>query len=232
MAIVQGFNFREINERAERAKAAMREAFGVSDLAKMQEVEAEWKRLVELDPNNFLLHYWLARTYELLADLSSDVEQRHGYLQTGIVSADKAVQLNEGHAGAHLVRSSLCGHMVRATKGGLVKWGREAGAELARAERLHPDDAYYHLVAGRAAIFCPALFGGSYRTAVEHLMRAVGLDPDDPAPATWLAIALAKQGEADRARQAIAKVVERWPKFSHGQSTLKRMEAAEELVPG
>jgi tetratricopeptide (TPR) repeat protein len=122
--------------------------------------------------------------------------------------------------------------MIRLTKGGLIKWGSQAGAELARAKQLSPeDDPYYYYVCGRSAIFSPALFGGSYRAAVEFLSRGAELDPSDPLMATWFAIALGKQGETKRAKDVLTKAVERWPRFQHAQRVLKRLDAGEELIP-
>jgi len=226
------FNFREINERLEKAKGALFQGRDESDLEKIVRAEEEYRALLEQDPNHFLIHYWLARVYDLKANLLDSPDERRKCIEAGVEAASKAIELNDGHAGSHLARSGMCGRMIRLTKGGLVKWGSQAGAELARAKQLHPEDEpYYYYISGRAAIFSPALFGGSYRTAITQLTRGTELDPNDPLMATWLAIALGKQSETDRAEEVVAEVVRRWPQFRYARKVLKRLEAGEELIP-
>lgn len=161
--------------------------------AAIDEAIESYRQAVARDPNYALAYAALADAY-LLKSLFSvrtiDVMPR------AESAAAKALELDSSLAEAH---TSMAG--VRA----LYDWDwRGAEHEFKLAMDLNPDDARAHH--SYAVFYCAPL--GRYQETIEHMERALKLDPLSPIIFTDLGWAYFLTGQTDRAMEQYRKALE------------------------
>jgi tetratricopeptide (TPR) repeat protein len=160
------------------------------------------RALVEHPDDGLLLHYQgyaLWREGSLVA-AAGDEKRARTLLEQASRTLERSAErlpLAETHA----VRASVLGQMIGlgANPFTTVKLGRQAGAELSKAEKLGPQNPRVALIRGVAALNAPRLMGGSVEKAERHLTQALELYASDrpaaPLPDWGHAEALAYLGQ-------------------------------------
>jgi len=174
------------------------------ELARKGEYDAaavEWKKAVELDPEDGKARYHLAYALD-----------KQGQLEPAIAEYRKSIELGGESAAAY---SSLSVALARA---GNIE---ESIAAAKQALALNPKDV---LTEGNLA--ASLLETGHTDEAVGHLLKALELDPDFPDAHNMLGLVLARAGNFDEAVAHLQKAVSITPDSFEFHFNLGRVLAA------
>lgn len=191
--------------------------------AAVAEATLESRRALEIyyealraQPDNPFILQKIARQYSDLVEDQRDAEAKKRYAQTALDYALRAVALEPDNP-VNVLSLAIC-HGRLATYSDTrtkVKYSRLIKAEAERALALDPDYAWAHHVLGRwhhevaslgrtARLIVALFYGGlpesSTAQAINHLERAVALEPDVMAHRVELGLTLHAAGHAERAR--------------------------------
>jgi tetratricopeptide (TPR) repeat protein len=173
----------------------------------------------QLRPNQGFIQQKIARQYsDLIVDLPTAAEQKQSAL-TALEYARRSVALEPTNAenvlSLAVCYGKLAGYSDTRQK---VEFSRSIREEAERALRLDPNYAWAHHVLGRwnyelcelgvaARVFVKLFYGGipaaSTAAAVQHLQRAVELEPQQLQHRLELGLALLADGQKAAAREAL-----------------------------
>lgn len=162
---------------------------------------AEWKKAVDLDPEDGRAHYHLAYALD-----------KQGNLQAAIAQYRKSIELDGANAAAY---SSLA---VAFTRSGDLA---EAISAANRALALNPKDALTE-----SNLAAALLQSGRTDEAVDHIRKALDLDPDFADAHNMPGIVLARAGKLDEAVEHLRKAVTVTPESPEYRFNLGRVLAA------
>ena len=169
-------------------------AFALSDKRQYQAALPEWKKALEMDPNDAKAHINLGTA---LAET--------GQPDAAIVHLQKAIDLNPVNANAYSAMASL---LVRTGKPG------DAVAYYEKSLQLKPDDAKLHNSIGLVLAMT-----GHPGDAIAHYRKALRSDPAYADSYAHLGAALAL-GQADEAIPLLEKALDLNPKDEASESNL------------
>jgi TolB-like protein/Flp pilus assembly protein TadD len=152
----------------------------LSLLRRFSDAEQEFRRAVELDPNQFEARYWFARACFERGDLNRALEL-----------FEEASRVREDHEALYFAAQTLSalGRTADAEAG-----YRRALPVVERHLELNPDDARAITM---AAVCCSRL--GDRTRGLEWAQQATAVDPEDAGVCYNVACLLALEGERDRA---------------------------------
>jgi len=170
-------------------------AAALSDKHQYKAAIVEWKKALEMDPDDAKAHINLGTA---LAET--------GQADTAIVHFQKAVELNPLNAAAYTAMASL---LVRTGKAG------DAIPYFEKSLQLKPDDAklqdsYGLVLAGT----------GHGAEAIVHYRKALEIDASNADSYALLGVALARSGQADEAIPVLEKALDLNPKDEAADSNL------------
>jgi tetratricopeptide (TPR) repeat protein len=159
------------------------------------------------DPDaGFDCSYQAARAYLYLSyvlELAGHKSQARDCLDPAMRWARTAVALRPSSAGAHCVLAEVYGRRVLLGDAfTALRYGPLNGSETAAAVRLAPDDPQVLEAQGLRFLYAPALFGGNPALAQRHFEDSLKRADSDYVR-YFLALALAKEGKATDAHQAL-----------------------------
>jgi tetratricopeptide (TPR) repeat protein len=170
-------------------------AFALSDKRQYQAAIPEWKKALEMDPNDAKAHINLGTA---LAET--------GQPDAALVHLQKAIDLNPVNANAYSAMASL---LVRTGKPG------DAVAYYEKSLQLKPDDAKLHNSVGLVLAIT-----GHPGDAIAHYRKALRSDPAYADSYAHLGVALAQSGQAEEAIPLLEKALELDPKDEAAESNL------------
>lgn len=156
-------------------------------LGRLTEAQKDFQQAAQLSPQEPLPHATLAIAL-----------MQQGLLDDAILSLRKQLQINEDY---FLSRYLLGEALVRSGVGASSAASDQALEAFEAAVRLHPDFAPARVSLGKLL-----LKRDRVDAAIEHLETAMALDPDESAPIYQLARAYQRQGNANRAKELMARV--------------------------
>lgn len=228
----------DLLERAAAAEAA---------LEPRRALEIYYEALRAQPDNPFILQK-IARQYSDLVEDQRGTEEKKRYAQTALDYALRAVALEPDNP-VNVLSLAIC-HGRLATYSDTrtkVKYSRLIKEEAERAVALDPDYAWAHHVLGRwhhevaslgrtARFFVTLFYGGlpeaSTAQAIDHLERAVALEPDVMAHRVELGLILRAAGDAERARIELERGLALPAREKHDALVQARARAAlNELAP-
>ncbi len=142
----------------------------LSDTATLRDAVVELDSAAQRSPKLGLAYSALATAYTRRAAIVPDTAARSALLRLATTASQRAIQLAPKSADAWLARGSLLA-------GGNPSRLTSARVAFERALSLEPSNAEAHRRLGRVL-----LLQGSAELAQSHLLRAVTLDPENPAP--------------------------------------------------
>jgi len=194
------------------------------DLAGMMAVRARLVALSQAEPDQPLLHYWVAVAAWRALPLQKDDKLAERMGDDAVDHLDKALQIDPKFAEALAVKGGLQGMLIRYKSGAMMTLGPQSGANIARAISMQPDNPRNHLFMGVGDLHKPVVFGGGPKGAIEEFRRAQELFAkesvaDSIAPDwgrddayLWEGRAAMKMKDYPAARAAFAKALEANPK--------------------
>jgi len=161
------------------------------------------------DPNGW---YRAAIAYSYAAEVAMEVRDKAGAqraAEAGVTDADKAIELNGKNADYYRVLGTLCGQVIPANPimGALV-YGKRAKEALDKAVEMDPKSPRAFVAHGVGYYYLPVNFGGGPENAIRDFKQAIALDPKSADAYLWMGIALKKEHQNARAREALAKSLE------------------------
>lgn len=161
------------------------------------------------DPNGW---YRAAIAYSYVAEVAMEVRDKGGAqraAEAGVADADKAIELNGKNADYYRVLGTLCGQVIPANPimGALV-YGKRAKEALDKAVEMDPKSPRAFVAHGVGYYYLPVNFGGGPENAIRDFKQAIALDPKSADAYLWMGIALKKEHQNARAREALAKSLE------------------------
>ncbi len=170
-------------------------AFALSDKHQYQAAIPEWKKALEMDPDDAKAHINLGTA---LAET--------GQADAALVHFQRAIDLNPVYASAYSAMASL---LVRTGKPG------DAVPYYEKSVQLKPDDAKLLDSLGAALAYA-----GRPGEAIVEYRKALQIDPTYASSYAHLGVALAKSGQADEAIPLLDKALELNPKDEAAESNL------------
>ena len=131
-----------------------------------------------------------ALLYSWLCEALYGVEDQKGVkqaAQAGVEAAERAARLQPNSSEAHRLIGDLLGQMIPFVFGGGMRYGARSTREVDKALELDPSNVDAHIARATSYLFTPAMFGGSKQKALEHLKKAIEIDPACDTAHLWLA---------------------------------------------
>ena len=161
------------------------------------------------DPNGW---YRAAMAYSYVAEVAMEVRDKGGAMraaEAGVAVADKAIGLNGKNADYYRVLGTLCGQVIPANPlAGILSYGKRAKDALDKAVEMDPKSPKAFVAHGVGYYYLPVNFGGGPENAIRDFRQAIALDPKSADAYLWIGIALKKEHQNARAREALAKSLE------------------------
>lgn len=230
------------------------DASSLRDEALAAEARLDSARALELflelqraNPTDAFVLQKIAQQYSDLVVDQPDLEAKKRYARTALEWSERAVQADPTNA-VNVLSLAVC-HGKLATLSDTrtkVRYSRLVREEAERALQLDPNYAWAHHVLGRwhrevaelgstARFFVRLFYGGlpdaSVTVAVDHLERAVALEPDNVNHVLELGFAYAAASQRERARQEWQRGLAMPPRAKHDETAKHRARAALEPPP-
>jgi hypothetical protein len=180
------------------------------DLASARRAALAWKTAVDHDPRDFGAAWKLARADYWLGGHAEDKERR-AFLEQGITAAQTAAALEPGRPEGHFWVAANMGALAESygLRAGL-KYRKPIKQELETVLAIDPSfqagSADRGL--GRWYFKVPGLFGGSNKSAEEHLRASLAYDPHSTITHFFLAELFADEHRKNEARAELQLVVD------------------------
>jgi tetratricopeptide (TPR) repeat protein len=158
------------------------------------------------DPNGW---YRSAIAYSYVAEVAMEVRDKGAAqraAEAGVADAQKAIELNAKNADYYRVLGTLCGQVIPANPlmGALI-YGKRAKEALDKAVEMDPKSPRAFVAHGVGYYYLPANFGGGPQNAIKDFKQAIALDPKSADAWLWMGIALKKDHQNAKAREALTK---------------------------
>ena len=153
--------------------------------------------------------YRAAIAYAYSAEVSQEMRDKAGAqkaAEAGVADIDKALDLNAKNADYYRVLGTLCGQIIPANPimGALV-YGKRAKEALDKAIEMDPKSPRAFLAHGVGYYYLPVNMGGGPENAIRDFRQAIALDPKSADAYLWIGIALKKEHQNAKAREALEK---------------------------
>jgi tetratricopeptide (TPR) repeat protein len=150
-----------------------------------------------------------ALAYSYAAEVAMEQGDKGGSkraAESGVAMAERAIEINGRNAEYYRVLGTLCGQIVPANPmAGILIYGKKAKDALDKAVALDPKSSRAFLAHGVGYYYLPPSFGGGPAKAIQDFQRAIRLDPKSAEAYLWMGIALRKQNQNAKAREALSK---------------------------
>lgn len=210
------------------AAADLEEARDRQDRAALQAALADLRPRAEKAPQDDAAHYRVALAASYLAEVALEARDRtaaRAAAETGIRSAERAVELKPGVSEYHRILGALCGQIIPANVLLALRYGECARRSVEKALELDPKSAKAWLSRGVGNYYLPPAFGGGVEAAIRDLEKALELDARLADAHLWLGVALRKAGRAAEARRAITRSLELNPRRAWARQQLEKTPA-------
>ena len=153
--------------------------------------------------------YRAAIAYSYSAEVAQEMRDKPGAqkaAEAGVADIDKALELNAKNADYYRVLGTLCGQIIPANPimGALV-YGKRAKEALDKAIEMDPKSPRAFVAHGVGYYYLPVNMGGGPENAIRDFRQAIALDPKSADAYLWIGIALKKEHQNAKAREALEK---------------------------
>jgi tetratricopeptide (TPR) repeat protein len=156
------------------------------------------------DPNGW---YRAAIGYSYVAEVAMELRDKGGAeraAEAGVPDAEKAIALNGKNADYYRVLGTLCGQVIPANPIiGALTYGKRAKEALDKAVEMDPKSPKAFVAHGVGYYYLPVSFGGGPENAIRDFKQAIALDPKSADAYLWMGIALKKEHQNAKAREAL-----------------------------
>jgi tetratricopeptide (TPR) repeat protein len=168
-----------------------------------------WRAVLASNPRNYDAAWKLARADYWLGDHVPDAERRR-WFEEGVDTGRKAVALQPARPEGHFWTAVNLGALAESSMRAGLKYRKEIKQELETVLRIDPgyEQGSADRALGRWYYKVPRLFGGSTRSAEEHLRASLKYNPNSTASHFFLAEALLQDGRRDEARAELQRVLD------------------------
>jgi tetratricopeptide (TPR) repeat protein len=183
----------------------------------------------EKTPNDSTGWYRAAIAWSYVAEVAMEVRDKAGAqkaAEAGVPDAQKAIELNGKNADYYRVLGTLCGQVIPANPlvGALV-YGKRAKEALDKAVEMDPKSPRALVAHGVGYYYLPVNFGGGPENAIKDFKQALTIDPKSAEAWLWMGIALKKDHQNTKAREALAKSLQFDPDRAWAKSELEKTPA-------
>ncbi len=180
----------------------------------------------EKTPNDPTGWYRAAIAYSYAAEVAMEVRDKAGAqkaAEAGVPDAQKAIELNGKNADYYRVLGTLCGQVIPANPvvGALV-YGKRAKEALDKAVEMDPKSPRAFVAHGVGYYYLPTNFGGGPENAIKDFKQALTLDPKSAEAWLWMGIALKKDHQNAKAREALTRSLQIDPDRAWAKSELEK----------
>jgi tetratricopeptide (TPR) repeat protein len=153
--------------------------------------------------------YRAAIAYSYVAEVAMELRDKNGAeraAEAGVPDAEKAIGLNGQNADYYRVLGTLCGQVIPANPiMGALAYGKRAKDALDKAVEMDPKSPKAFVAHGVGYYYLPVNFGGGPENAIRDFKQAIALDPKSADAYLWMGIALKKEHQNAKAREALTK---------------------------
>ncbi len=153
--------------------------------------------------------YRSAIAYSYAAEVAMEMRDKTASekaAETGVGDIDKALELNGKNADYFRVLGELCGEVIPANPiMGVLVYGKRAKEALDKAVELDPKSPRVFIAHGVGYYYLPVNMGGGPENAIRDFKQAIALDSKSAEAWLWIGIALKKEHQNAKAREAFEK---------------------------
>jgi|SRR5579862_131514 len=199
------------------------------DRAGLEARAAALQATAEKSPSDPNAWYRAAIAHSYVAEVAMEMRDKAAAqraAEAGVPDAQKALDLNAKNADYYRVLGTLCGQVIPANPlmGALV-YGKRAKEALDKAVEMDPKSPRAFVAHGVGYYYLPANFGGGPENAIKDFKQAIALDPKSADAWLWMGIALKKDHQNAKAREALAKSLQFDPDRAWAKSELEKTPA-------
>jgi tetratricopeptide (TPR) repeat protein len=148
--------------------------------------------------------------------------------QAGIEIAERAERIAPESSEAHRLLGELLGQLIPHVFAGGMRYGARSTNELGPAHwNWTRATSTPHIARARSHLFAPAAFGGDKQKALQHLARALELDPQSDTAHLWRAQVYAELKETQKARMEIEAALRLNPRRAYTRYLARQMGGRE-----
>jgi tetratricopeptide (TPR) repeat protein len=212
--------------------------YGADDLDHLRDIQdrpgldaraALLQTAAEKTPSDPAGWYRAAIAYSYVAEVAMEVRDKAAAqraAEAGVADADKAIELNAKNADYYRVLGTLCGQVIPANPIiGALTYGKRAKEALDKAVEMDPKSAKAFVAHGVGYYYLPVNFGGGPENAIRDFKQAIALDPKSADAYLWTGIALKKEHQKAKAREALAKSLQLDPDRAWTKDQLEKTPA-------
>lgn len=180
----------------------------------------------EKNPNDADAWYRSAIAYSYAAEVAQEVRDKVGAekaAEAGVADMDKAIALNAKNADYYRVLGTLCGEVIPANPiMGVLVYGKRAKDALDKAVEMDPKSPRAFVAHGVGYYYLPVNMGGGPENAIRDFKQAIALDPKSADAYLWMGIALKKEHQNGKAREALEKSLQIDPERAWAKEELEK----------
>ncbi|MBV8552720.1 MAG: tetratricopeptide repeat protein [Acidobacteriaceae bacterium] len=199
------------------------------DLNALDGMIARAKQAAEANPKSADAQYQLALAYSYAAEVAMELHDKRkaaAYAEAGVDPARKAVADEDSNAEYHRLLGAVCGQVIPANPLlGALSYGKCAQDEINRAIELNKDLALAYVSRGVGDYYLPQQMGGGLALALQHLDKAISLDPKLAEAYLWKGVVLRKSNRDAEARQAFERALQLDPNRLWAKQQLQKTPA-------
>lgn len=202
--------------------AALETARRTRDESQLQSLKGQLQQRISQNANGAQDYYLLAKVEGYLVDVfeaHKDKKTAEAAVDSAIAAAQHSIQLNDKSADAHSLLADLYGRKI--SFGGAFagpRFGPKIGDENKRAMALEDKNPRVWASLGRQYLMAPKMFGGDTGKAIESFQKSLEIDPSQDETWIWLAKAFQKEGENNKARDAMGHALQLNPDSKFAKS--------------
>lgn len=173
--------------------------------------------------------YRSAIAYSYAAEVAQEMKDKAAAqksAEAGVADIDKAIEINGKAADYYRVLGTLCGQIIPANPimGALV-YGKRAKEALDKAVEMDPKSPRAFVAHGVGYFYLPVNLGGGPDNAIRDFKQAIALDPKSADAYLWMGIALKKEHQNAKAREALEKSLQIDPDRAWAKEELEKTPA-------
>jgi len=183
----------------------------------------------EKTPNDSNGWYRAAIAYSYVAEVAMEVRDKGAAqraAEAGAGDAEHAIELDGKNADYYRVLGTLSGQVIPANPIlGVLTYGKRAKEALDKAIGMDPKSSRAFVAHGVGYYYLPVKLGGGPENAIRDFKQAIALDPTSADAYLWMGIALKKEHQNGRAREALSKSLQLDPGRAWTKEQLEKTPA-------
>jgi tetratricopeptide (TPR) repeat protein len=209
--------------------AAVEAARKTHDEKQLQSLKTQLEQKIAQNSKDAGVYLDLARVQQYLLDvyeLRKDKKAAGDAVDKAIDAAQRSIQLNDKSADAHSLLADLYGRKISLGSAMFAgpKFGPKVKEENAKALALDDKNPRVWASLGRQYLMTPKMFGGDVAKSLESFQKSLAIDPSQDETWVWLSKALQKQGDKNKAREAVQHALSLNPESRFAQTAAASLQ--------